>query len=449
MNDLLWDKLKDYTFDKPNGEYNFSIRLAHENCWTENFTKGAIQEFKKFMYLAAISDEMVSPSEIVDKVWHQHLLFTKSYQEFCSILGKQIQHIPSTHHKDDFKNFKEAKEHTEKLYLENFGAMPDDYWKSSTMLESFQLKQSGFDVSRITKLVIAASVLLLFGLYFIFRETISGVKNDQFYVTYFVVILLSLAILYRFNMLEKKEFIKAVRSQSLIKNLSRPEIIYHIFSDVSHAIKLSVDELIGKQIIQINDDKTLSIKNFSENLKEEEMQIILQIESFGKIHFSHLKAYLPNKLFYKNVSQTIKLIKKHLLRSEIFIKIFSVNLIVCSALIIPGILRLTTGIFREKPVAYLWVFLLLMMTAAFFHLKNLSQKLIVSLFKNKFTAGQKSSESEDFDFEFAYLAPLLMTLNIAYANSSVFSEGVTDFGSSHDSSCGGSSCGSCGGCGGD
>lgn len=449
MNDLLWDKLKDYTFDKPNCEYSFSIRLAYENCWTENFVKGAIQEYKKFMYLAATYDEMVSPSEIADKVWHQHLIFSKSYQEFCSILGKQIQHIPSTHHKDEFKNFKEAKERTEKLYHENFGEMPKEYWKYSTMLESFQLKQSGFNVSRITKLVVAASVLLLFGLYFIFRETISGVENDQFYVIYFVIILLSLTILYRFNTLEKKEFVKAVWNQSLIKNLSRPEIIYLIFSDVSHAITLSVDELIGKQIIQINDDKTLSVKDFRENLKEEEIQLLLQIESFGKIHFSYLKACLLSKPFYKNPSQSIKLIKNHLLQSEIFIKIFSVNLIVCSVLIIPGILRLATGISHEKPVAYLCVFLLLMMTAAFFHLKNLSQKVIVNLFENKFTAGQKSSESEDLDFEFAYLAPLLMTTNIASANSSVFSDSVTDFGSSHDSSCGGSSCGSCGGCGGD
>lgn len=55
------------------------------------------------MYLAVISDFIVSPSAIVDTVGHQHLTFTQSYQDFCSIIGKQIQHVPLTHNKKEFK----------------------------------------------------------------------------------------------------------------------------------------------------------------------------------------------------------------------------------------------------------------------------------------------------------------------------------------------------------
>jgi hypothetical protein len=141
-------------------------------------------------------------------------------------------------------------------------------------------------------------------------------------------------------------------------------------------------------------------------------------------------------------------IKKHLLQSKLFVKIFSVNLTVCAVLMITGILRLATGISREKPVACLCVLLLIMITVTFLHLKRLSQNMIVGIIKNKFRSRQKSSESEDVDFEFAYLTPLLMTSSMVYNNSSVFSEGA-DSGFSNESSCGGSSCGSCGGCGGD
>jgi len=69
-------------------EYGFSTRLANENYWTIDFTKKAVAEYKKFKYLAATSELMVSHSEIVDVVWHQHLIFTNSYSELCRMLGK-------------------------------------------------------------------------------------------------------------------------------------------------------------------------------------------------------------------------------------------------------------------------------------------------------------------------------------------------------------------------
>ncbi|MFY1047352.1 glycine-rich domain-containing protein [Chryseobacterium sp. GP-SGM7] len=126
MNKDIWGKIEKFDFDLPRSEYDFTLRLADENYWNQNFTKQAILEYKKFMYLAAVSDKMVSPSEIVDTVWHQHLIFTQSYSDFCKILGKQIQHIPSTHNKKDFQKFKLAKERTKKLYETHFGNQPEN-----------------------------------------------------------------------------------------------------------------------------------------------------------------------------------------------------------------------------------------------------------------------------------------------------------------------------------
>src|ERR1700752_1477695 len=101
MTNTHWLKVSEFDLDDPMSEYGFSTRLANENYWTRDFTKKAIAEYKKFMYLAGTSDLMVSPSEIVDVVWHQHLIFTSSYSEFCNVLGKTIQHVPSTHNKED------------------------------------------------------------------------------------------------------------------------------------------------------------------------------------------------------------------------------------------------------------------------------------------------------------------------------------------------------------
>ena len=105
MNNIFWDTILKFDFDDPEGEYVFSTRLASENFWTKNFTEIAILEYKKFMYLAATSSSMVSPSEIIDKVWHLHLVYTESYNDFCKLLGKQIKHIPSTHNKKEISKF--------------------------------------------------------------------------------------------------------------------------------------------------------------------------------------------------------------------------------------------------------------------------------------------------------------------------------------------------------
>ncbi len=102
-NQVSWQVVNNFDFNKPLTDYGFVTRLADENKWTKNFTEKAILEYKKFMYLAATSGTMVSPSHVVDIVWHQHLIFTDFYNSFCTILGKKIQHIPSTHNKAEFR----------------------------------------------------------------------------------------------------------------------------------------------------------------------------------------------------------------------------------------------------------------------------------------------------------------------------------------------------------
>lgn len=127
----LWERVQNFELEAPSDFYGFTTRLSYENKWTLNFTKAAILEYKKFMYLAATCDEMVSPSEIIDCVWHQHLLFTKSYNEFCTLLGKKIEHVPSTETSKDYQKFAAAKERTKMAYEATFGQQPKEIWRFS------------------------------------------------------------------------------------------------------------------------------------------------------------------------------------------------------------------------------------------------------------------------------------------------------------------------------
>ncbi len=107
-----------------NGDSSIFIsKLMSENGWSKNFTLQALSEYKKFIYLLYISDARLSPSVVIDKIWHCHLTFTQSYwQDLCrDILKKDIHHIPSS--LNDISNQQDSLsyERTLKFYQVQFG----------------------------------------------------------------------------------------------------------------------------------------------------------------------------------------------------------------------------------------------------------------------------------------------------------------------------------------
>ena len=89
--------LQSFPFDEPGVSRPFSARLREENGWNEGFTRRAMDEYRRFLVLAALAGHRVSPSPIVDEVWHLHLLDTRSYwNELCGkVLGFPLHHEPS------------------------------------------------------------------------------------------------------------------------------------------------------------------------------------------------------------------------------------------------------------------------------------------------------------------------------------------------------------------
>jgi hypothetical protein len=108
----LWLKLKAYHFDhliEPGfwdrltarfGHDHPSLRafagkIARKHGWKNSFALRALDEYKKFIYLGMVSDFEVTPSKIIDTVWHEHLLFSKAYRQFCQeIAGRPLDHHP-------------------------------------------------------------------------------------------------------------------------------------------------------------------------------------------------------------------------------------------------------------------------------------------------------------------------------------------------------------------
>jgi hypothetical protein len=125
-------KLQSFPLDEPGASRPFSARLREENGWNEGFTCRAVDEYRRFLVLAAVAGHRVSPSPMVDEVWHLHLLYTRSYwDELCGkVLGFPLHHEPSRGRTDGTAlaaDYVRTLSSYERLFSE---APPPDLWPS-------------------------------------------------------------------------------------------------------------------------------------------------------------------------------------------------------------------------------------------------------------------------------------------------------------------------------
>lgn len=108
----LWIRLRKYRFtnlvpvsltDRVKGAFGdtdaftraFAAKIAKKHGWSNEFAFLTIREYKKFVFLGVTSHYEVTPSVVIDKVWHEHQLFTKGYREFCTnVLRQHFDHSP-------------------------------------------------------------------------------------------------------------------------------------------------------------------------------------------------------------------------------------------------------------------------------------------------------------------------------------------------------------------
>ncbi len=89
----LWQNISEKFGGDDASTKAFATKIARKLHWKYRFARKAIWEYKKFIYLGIVSDFQVTPSRIIDQVWHEHVLFTRAYREFCT----EVIHYPFDH----------------------------------------------------------------------------------------------------------------------------------------------------------------------------------------------------------------------------------------------------------------------------------------------------------------------------------------------------------------
>jgi len=458
---LLWASVIKFDFNYPLTDYGFITRLADENKWTKNFTEKAILEYKKFMFLAAASDTMVSPSEIVDIVWHQHLIFTESYNEFCNLLGKKIQHIPSTHNKAEFEKFKNAKDNTTKLYEQKFGKHPRDIWEYNSMYQSLELKESTTTLEKIVTLGAVISLIVLIPLHFLLQPLYSQINGFYFFFFYIPLFVIAVIALKSFTSSYLKAILTSWSKDAFIHDLSISEVIYLKKGKRNDVIHNAINKLIKDKVIKIDSKNALEI---SKKINPKSVEEFVILDSLSTLSASSSQVYYPailrevtNKKIFKNTYQAMDKFVETIKSSKQFTELFLINYVVLSTVMIIGLIRLFMGISNDKPILFIAILLVALLIGCIGHLNNLSKKMARDIVPNFYKDtilpqkyGDKISSDMTHEWSYIYLGRVifdaLLTTLVTYTDKNNASS--SDGGGSCGSSCGSSCGGGCGGCGG-
>jgi len=125
-----WDRLIRHEFDHPDIHLSFTDRLARDNDWTMSFATLAVEEYRRFCFLAVHADHPVTPSDAVDQVWHLHLSYSRDYWEsFCpDVLRKALHHGPTEGGPQEDGKYRDWYIRTLESYREFFNKPDPEIW---------------------------------------------------------------------------------------------------------------------------------------------------------------------------------------------------------------------------------------------------------------------------------------------------------------------------------
>ena len=146
----LWQRLDAHDFGTADCVLPFARRLAREHGWSQAYADGAVREYKRFCFLAVASGHVVTPSDAVDEVWHQHLTYSRDYwRRYCpEVLGSELHHEPTRGGHEQSRLHYDQYAQTLASYQRWFGPPPADYWPDARTQTASPARWRRVDLTR-------------------------------------------------------------------------------------------------------------------------------------------------------------------------------------------------------------------------------------------------------------------------------------------------------------
>jgi hypothetical protein len=128
----LWRRIEQHDFE-PATPLNFVSRLARDHGWRLDDARAAVDAYRRFCFLAVVSPTPVTPSEIVDEVWHQHLVYSRDYwKTWCGeTLQATLHHDPTPGGEAAQMTYRRQYAETLALHERAFGPPDAELWPAT------------------------------------------------------------------------------------------------------------------------------------------------------------------------------------------------------------------------------------------------------------------------------------------------------------------------------
>ncbi|MFQ3248304.1 MAG: hypothetical protein ACI9O6_000106 [Glaciecola sp.] len=99
--------------------------MRNTPCDSHDLANQGLLEVMRFMYLCTRSQGTLTPSALLDEVWHEFILFTRTYLRFCeNRLNQFVHHQPSNNISKERSQYQD----TLNLYQQQFGVVDTRFW---------------------------------------------------------------------------------------------------------------------------------------------------------------------------------------------------------------------------------------------------------------------------------------------------------------------------------
>ena len=146
----IYSRIQSYALDDPSHEMGFVWHLMRLTSWSRECCLRAMEEYKKFVFLAAVAGHPVVPSDQVDQVWHLHLLDSEAYWgDFCpNVLGLKLHHHPARGGSQERESMHRLYRATIDRYRQFFGEPPLDLWPPADLRFGSELRRQRAPIIR-------------------------------------------------------------------------------------------------------------------------------------------------------------------------------------------------------------------------------------------------------------------------------------------------------------
>jgi len=112
-------------------------RLASKLTITKEDANLLFEDLKKFLFVSTKTDRAVAPTGKIDAAWHEFLILSRDYNNFCcQFLGSFVHHRPYNSENERLEKGFLAYKHGLSLAKQLFGTSLSDNWALSSTNKS-------------------------------------------------------------------------------------------------------------------------------------------------------------------------------------------------------------------------------------------------------------------------------------------------------------------------